>query len=679
MTGVLTLSAIPSGIGTKNKFSSQSPNSVAADFLSLFPNRIQAILRPHRCKNWTTVSKHWPIPDETILSAVAGKEASIWGLRWGKQTRFSVFDVDQGSKYHSALELQKLRAKLAAVELRAKTYRSSESDGWHVYLFWEDWVDSNDLQETLKAWLCSQGYEIRNGTLEIFPSGNGLRLPLQPGFAWLDDNGEVITERKELTVEAAISRFLCDLEKNANNWDNSKKLIKAQLEVIDRANSGSVQARAERLEIAGFDGLFNYRLIPEKYEEGRSAWREGLTRKGQRHDAILGIEHYLWHGDKAAGVPALPGNWNDEQRYRLILAWLQKNHNGLCNHINRGNWRKVEAQIRRAVKWLRPSGGVQVRTPYLLTERSIERLIGLSKSTGRTWTPEDFKKGNELREQEARQKISEVTQLFIARGQLLTASGLATASGCSRNTVKRHSDIWKLLPVVPLATWSGELNPFLDLNLKGGGAAAPPQWCPDGLEPVLKVTGSGDTSRGDQATLALALTNSPLLEGRDEFVPAVALAKLSEKIFIGRLTPCAETLGGDGEQLNGKRHMRLLPPSHPPSLATGSIAGALTCRLERLGTCGINGILPSFAKPALGPLHLIRGNFLLWRYALAPGVALGTYGVKAMFPMGAQDANLTARDESSRGPPSQAKGLSSVFWRGYGGVLENFNGMFVDG
>jgi hypothetical protein len=61
-------------------------------------------------------------------------------------------------------------------------------------------------------------------------------------------------------------------------------------------------------------------------------------------------------------VPALPGTSNDETRYRLILAWIEAKHNGYCNHINRGKWGKVEAQIRRCVKWRRPCEAVQVRT-----------------------------------------------------------------------------------------------------------------------------------------------------------------------------------------------------------------------------------------------------------------------------------------------------------------------------
>lgn len=119
---------------------------MAATFPLLYPNRIQGILRPPGCKTWTTVSKHWPIEDETILSAVAGEEKNLWGLRWGEQSKFAVFDIDQGSKYHQAAELQKLQTKLAAIGLRATAYRSSERGGWHLYLFLDDWTDSNSFQ-----------------------------------------------------------------------------------------------------------------------------------------------------------------------------------------------------------------------------------------------------------------------------------------------------------------------------------------------------------------------------------------------------------------------------------------------------------------------------------------------------------------------------------------------------
>lgn len=491
-----------------------APRAVAL-YLSLYPNRVQGILRPPGCKTWTTISKHWPVPDETVSGAISGQEKNLYGLRWGSQTHFAVFDIDQGSPYHRADELTKLQERLSAVGLRVTLYRSSERGGWHAYLFLDDWTDSNELRETLKKWLHAHGYEIRNGVLEIFPSGMGLRLPLQPGFAWLDDNAELIAERKELSTEAALSRFLSNLKDNASDWSYSKSLIETELQVIAARLGAKDQAHEDAIDTAGFEDFFNYRLIPEKYEEGRQYWQSGLTAKGQRHDAILAVEHYLWHGDRFAGVPALPADWNNEQRYRLILAWLKRNHNGFCNHINRGNWRKVEAQVRRSVAWRRPSGAVQVRTAYPMTENAIEVLTARSKSTGRTWTPDDLKKGNDGRENNARKRIGRALQLLIDQGRRISRNELARLAGCSPNTVSRHRDLWFLL-----ACGSGDWNPFLD-HLGAGGAVpdtgtkkekkeisdrsgdsrelAPIVLTPPSLLPGAKPTGESPASRPSPA------------------------------------------------------------------------------------------------------------------------------------------------------------------------------------
>jgi hypothetical protein len=497
-----------------------APRAVAQEYLSLYPNRVQGILRPPGCKAWTTVSKHWPIPDETILRAVAGEEKNLYGLRWGDQTRLAVFDIDNRSKYHHAGELQKLQTELTAVGLTATLYQSSESGGWHIYIFLDEWTDSSNLRETLKKWLYGLGYEIRNGTLEIFPSGMGLRLPLQRGFAWLDDSGNVTRRREELSKDEALAAFLNDLEENKRNWSEAKNRIGSQLEAKRISQGVSPQEHKKAIDTDGFDGLFNYRLIPEKYQDGRQYWQEGLSKNGQRHDAILAVEHYLWHGDNFAGagiVPALPGEWNDDGRYRLILAWLQKKHNGFCNHINRGNWRKVEAQIRRAVKWRRPSGAFQVRIPYMLTENSIERLIALSKSTGRTWTQEDLRKGNDGRAAQAREKIEAAVQELIDKGRRVTGRQIMRITGCSYHTVKRHLDIWKILPVVALPRAAGDQNPFLDLIGAGGNAPGPDGSGTGSEKEFLDPSCSGDSRQTELLPGQPAQIPDPAFDVCDDF------------------------------------------------------------------------------------------------------------------------------------------------------------------
>ena len=616
MTGAFALSTIPSRTRIEDKFSLPT---VAESFCSLYPNRVQAIVRPKDCRSWTTLSKHWPLSDETILNAIDGKESGIWGARWGEQTQFAVLDIDKDSKYRSDLvELANLQEKLAAVGLTATPYRSSESGGWHLYLFFDDWAPTNEVNQTLATWLRAIGYEIRNGVLEIYPSGMGLRLPLQAGFAWLDGKGEVIRQREQLTKDEALASFLFDLEENKRDWSEAKNRIQAQLEAIDREKKQDALAHRKAIDTEGFDKLFNYRLIPEKYEEGRKYWQTGLTASGQRHDAILAVEHYLWHGDEAAGVPALPAEHNDEPRYRLILAWLEEHHNGFCNHINRGKWHKVQAQIKRAVKWRRPSGAVQERIPYPMTERLMERLIALYKATGRVWSVEDLKKGNDGREEGARKKIREALQLLTDQGRRLTGRQLMRLTGCSYHTVKRHSDIWKISPVVALPRAAGDKNPFLDL--------LPP--CPPALgaagseKSFLNPPGSGDSGdlevdrdlsvqeRGapsedlEQAASLCSAVASPippqaaatLRFGAASAEQPCELAPIDLGCLLSRaFRQVAKARESDGKETAGSLAS---PPHTQPS--TGSKHWLLWVS----GTCGLNGFLPSSAEPLLGPPHL---------------------------------------------------------------------------
>ena len=469
---------------------------------------MQAILCPVGCRNWTTISKHFLLPDETILAAIDGKKSEIYGLKFGDETRFAVLDIDKNSQYRNALELGNLQAKLAAVGLIAKPYRSSESGGWHLYIFFEEWANRDQVQRCLSDWLRALSYEIRNGVLEVNPSGMGLRLPLQPGFAWLDNEGNLIRTREELTRDEAIASFAFDLEENKRNWSEAKNRIESELEAIDRSRDRDALAHQKAIDTDGFEKLFNYRLIAETYEEGRRIWQEGLTKTGQRHDAIKAIEHYLWHGDQIAGVPALPATENDEARYNVILRWLEERHNGFCNHINRGKWHKVKADIKRACYWRRRSEAFQVRTPYPLTERAIEVLIARSKRTRRMWTMEDLQKGNEGRLAEARRKIAEATGQLTAQGRRVTLRQLMRMTGCHYDTLNKHADIWKV-SVVSISSVSGDQSPFLDLDLGVGGSA------PAGLEEekkeFLDPPGFGDSGDFDASEVLESVELAPIV------------------------------------------------------------------------------------------------------------------------------------------------------------------------
>lgn len=445
MTGAFALTPIPSESGIKDKFSAQEMQSI---FCSLFLRRdilICKLPNQDRWRKWTG-----PLEDHQILGVIQdGGRGILRGCYWAEQTHHAALDIDAKSKYHSAQELAKLQEKLAAVGLTATPYRSSESGGWHLYVFFDDWADSAEVESSLKAWLKFQGYEIKSGTLEIFPSGNALRLPLQPGFAWLDKQGNTIRTRDEVTRDEALASFLYDLERNQRNWSEAKDRIESQLRATSAAAGGIFPAHEEALCGRGFEQLYSAGKIQEVWERGRKWWQDGLSESGERHDAVLAIGHYLWYGDEENDVDALPGSRHDQYRERLIEEWLSQKHNGYCRHISQNKWEEIRAQIKRATAWRREEK-YKDRTPYPLTERLLKRLLAHYRKTGKVWTVSEYEQANIDRMEDARERIKAAVLELEARAELLTISAIAREAGASRNTVKRHRDLF--------ACWSGEYN-----------------------------------------------------------------------------------------------------------------------------------------------------------------------------------------------------------------------------
>ncbi|NJL71382.1 MAG: hypothetical protein HC888_07080 [Candidatus Competibacteraceae bacterium] len=88
-----------------------------------------------------------------------------------------------------------------------------------------EWAKAEEVEGTIRKYLKANSYSILAGTLEIFPSGNALRLPLQKGFGWLSSDGQLEVRREELTFGQALALFYNDLEENKRNWGEVQSLI----------------------------------------------------------------------------------------------------------------------------------------------------------------------------------------------------------------------------------------------------------------------------------------------------------------------------------------------------------------------------------------------------------------------------------------------------------------------
>jgi hypothetical protein len=531
-----------------------------------------------------------PLQDAQILGAIGDDGHGVYrGCYFGDFTRFAVFDVDQGSRYHTQQQLEEVTIALAEVGLTVTPYQSSNSGGWHLYLFLDNWESKDEVEQTLKSWLRSKGYEIKSGTLEVFPSGNALRLPLQKGFGWLSEDGTVSRRREDLTRDEAVSLFLSDLEQGKANWKQAKVLIDSQIAGFSR----NAQEHQERLDTNGLEGLFQRGIDWDKYQRGRKYWAEGLSAFSQRTDAIICMGHYLWFGDDSIGLKPMPHSRKAVQRAELIYKRLERHHNGFSRTINNSEWRSVKSDIERACSWTSKPPLKGEFEAYALSDRLLKRLEWLYKITGCIWTVEDLQKGNIRRAENARNRIAlAITQLEI-EGQEINQTKVAKRAGACRKTVRKNRDLF--------GGWGG-------VYIGGGGDLVVPS-----SEPlsVLKSSQNPKLVFSSNSSTSIIFVDFPTFSTFSKSQPFLAnfdLAQLNLKqFFLWKLTPYAQLLSGEGEQLNGMRALRLLSPSYPSSLASGSTSGALNeCRLEPSSTCGINGFPPTLCA---GPSHLILGAF----------------------------------------------------------------------
>lgn len=422
------------------------------EFLSLF-HRYDYIYRPLTGGTWLSANAGWALSDTEILKAAAGVHPRFYlGARSGKASRYAVLDIDSQSKYHNDKQLKKLLAVLANAGLAKNVlFRSSRSGGWHLYFFFAEPISSRELHKQLHNFLSLKGFAIAKGQLEIFPNpgqhgslGYGLRLPLQPGFAWLSKETQaVLYERDDMYALEAMGMFTADYHEHLHSYDDFQRFkryvedLEARKSAVEPAQTSEraavvpITSRKKTAADAGdnasvkvaFFGKIPPGINAATWLAGRAFFEAGLTAPGQRADAIFSLNHYLFYGDPEKGLQALGYGYADERQW-FIEKFLAQNHNGKSDDINKGR-SDAYTQIERAAHWLPP-------------HRRGQEQVKFKKQVPVIWA-----RANEKRKRSARIKIAEALERLKAAGKQFTVRELWELSGCATDTLYRHGDIWR--------------------------------------------------------------------------------------------------------------------------------------------------------------------------------------------------------------------------------------------
>ena len=159
---------------------------------------------------WKT-ERRYPMKSRVLYHRWADP-AEILGVRFDHTTEYGLLDIDVESAYHPNQNPEAITELQIALETigitRTFLVRSSWSDGLHLYFPLNGAVNTFNLAVGVKFCLQTQGFEVKEGELEIFPNDKsygvvtkilykGHRLPLQPetGSWLLDDDLQAVSNQ----------------------------------------------------------------------------------------------------------------------------------------------------------------------------------------------------------------------------------------------------------------------------------------------------------------------------------------------------------------------------------------------------------------------------------------------------------------------------------------------------
>lgn len=205
--------------------------SLTKQFLSLFKNRFGGLSKQIKeSGRWIESSRFHSLSDEEVLDALNPESKVLRACRADDVTSFLVITIQTVSYYSSAEGLNHLRECLKAIGVeRTKLYQSSDECALNLFIFLDQPTSSSEAASLLSRALRRHGIVPGTAGLNVFPSESGFCLPLQPGFAWLNDDGQVIVSREQITLEAALALFFADFQKNRISTEALIACLKAQV------------------------------------------------------------------------------------------------------------------------------------------------------------------------------------------------------------------------------------------------------------------------------------------------------------------------------------------------------------------------------------------------------------------------------------------------------------------
>jgi hypothetical protein len=409
-------------------------------FLALFPHRYDFLWAEHPNPgdrpDWKTESKY-PLSDRHLQQG-----DSLYGVRFGKLTRYLALDIDRHSAYHPCNDPFAIQRLLAALDVSGLVayvaVTSSYSGGIHLYFPFEQAQKSWAIALVVSTLLEHAGFKLKPGQLEIFPNPklytgdkaslyNGHRLPLQAGSYLLNGYWEQTYSDQAAFVQ---------------QWRWAERRNDLHSKAIDRVLK---QTKRQRYQVSG--GA--QKLLDDLHTEIEQGW----TEPGQTNRLLgrIAMREYIFGHVQRGGHPLTGQALADAI---VAVAVALPGYEEWCRHQHEIN--------KRALEWARSIEADPDHYHYSPKKRRAQPTLEPANNIVPL---------NQVRALDAERRIQDAIVTLQAANNLPTgatarADAIVAIARCSKQTLQKHRHLWhpkciaKCVPTLaePIAATSDDIS-----------------------------------------------------------------------------------------------------------------------------------------------------------------------------------------------------------------------------
>ena len=172
--------------------------------------RFNSSIKSTEAGAWLPLSKYHYLEDAEILNTVSMQTTKLRAFAFDARTSFVVLTLPPTSIYRKPERYSRLKELFAQRQITLCPYKAAGSDDIHLYIFFDDDVDTAVVSQSLINLIKQAGMQAGN-EITACTTNSVYSFPLQKGFVWLDDKLQPIQQRDKLTLQQALDLFVADL------------------------------------------------------------------------------------------------------------------------------------------------------------------------------------------------------------------------------------------------------------------------------------------------------------------------------------------------------------------------------------------------------------------------------------------------------------------------------------